>query len=80
MNEIKTKTEIEIDNKEKQGENENNIEEEKTSLIFGRTKNIKEPILKISDLTTDYGKVAIEGKVISVDSRELKNRKNTWNV
>ena len=31
--------------------------------------------MKIVDLTTDYGKVALEGKVISVDSRELKNGK-----
>ncbi len=81
MNEIKEQNEIAKENHEKQENDEQkNTFEGKTTLIFGRNKKIKEQILKISDLTTDYGKVAIEGKVISVDSKELKNRKNTWNV
>ena len=46
-----------------------------TPLILGRSPNIKEQIVKIKDLTTDYGKVALEGKVISTDIRELKNGK-----
>lgn len=76
MNEIKTQSELAKANQEKQeNEEQENASEEKTTLIFGRNKNIKEQVLKISDLTTDYGKVAIEGKVISVDSRELKNGK-----
>ena len=49
--------------------------EEDTPLIIGRTANIKEQIVKIKDLTPDYGKVAIQGKVIKTDSRELKNGK-----
>ena len=49
--------------------------DEKKSLIFGRTDKIKDQVVNICDLTTDYGKVSIEGKVISVDSRELKNGK-----
>ena len=49
--------------------------QEKKPLILGRTDKIKDQIIKIKDLTPDYGKVAIEGKVISVDSRELKNGK-----
>ena len=76
MNEIKVQNELAKANQEKQENSEQeNAFEEKTTLIFGRNKNIKEQVLKISDLTTDYGKVAIEGKVISVDSRELKNGK-----
>jgi DNA polymerase-3 subunit alpha (Gram-positive type) len=58
--------------------NENGEEEvlkEKLPLILGRSDKIKETIVKIKDLSTDYGKVAIEGKVISTDSRELKNGK-----
>ncbi len=50
-------------------------DEEYTPLILGRSPNIKEQIVKIVDLTSDYGKVALEGKVISTDSRELKNGK-----
>ena len=39
-------------------------EEEETPLILGRNANIKEQIVKISDLSTDYGRVALQGKVI----------------
>lgn len=45
------------------------------NLIIGRSLNIKEPIVKIKELNIDYEKVAIEGKVIKVDFRELKNGK-----
>ena len=54
---------------------ESSQEQEKNPLIFGRTDKIKEQIVKIADLTPDYGRVAIEGRVISTDSRELKNGK-----
>ena len=49
--------------------------EQDTPLIIGRTANIKEQIVKVKDLTVDYGKVALQGKVIRKDSRELKNGK-----
>jgi len=49
--------------------------EEDTPLIIGRSANIKETIVKIEELTADYGKVALQGKVIKTDSRELKNGK-----
>ena len=78
MNEINIQNEIAIQ-MEKQAkeieEAENSEDEEKTPLILGRTDKIKDQIVKIADLTPDYGRVAIEGKVISVDSRELKNGK-----
>ena len=49
--------------------------ENDSPLILGRSANIKENLVKIKDLTSDYGKVALEGKVISTNSRELKNGK-----
>lgn len=49
--------------------------EEDTPLIVGRSANIKETIVQIKELTPDYGKVALQGKVIKTDSRELKNGK-----
>ena len=62
--------------KENQDAEEDDIEEkEETPLIVGRSANIKEQIVKIKDLTPDYGKVALQGKVIRTDSRELKNGK-----
>lgn len=51
------------------------LDEKEMPLILGRSANIKEQIVKISDLTADYGKVALQGKVIRTDSRELKNGK-----
>ena len=57
-------------------------EKKDTPLILGRSANIKEQVIKIADLTSDYGKVALEGKVIDTDSRELKNGKilGTFNL
>ena len=78
MNEINIQNEIakELEQKKKEAKEQENSEEGKTNLIFGRTDKIKDQVVKISDLTTDYGRVSIEGKVISVDSRELKNGKD----
>ena len=77
MYEINVQNQIakEIEEKEKEAKEEQQKENAKLPLIFGRTDKIKDQIIKISDLTPDYGRVAIEGKVISVDSRELKNGK-----
>ena len=60
---------------EESAENAPEEPEEETPLIIGRSANIKEQIVKIKDLTADYGKVALQGKVIRTDSRELKNGK-----
>ena len=50
-------------------------EEEKTPLILGRSPNIKENLVKVIDLSVDSGKVAIEGEILNIDSRELKSGK-----
>ena len=41
---------------------------EETPLIIGRSANIKEQVVKIKDLTVDYGRTALQGKVIRTDS------------
>ena len=69
--EKKKAKEQERDNEEV-GDGEEEPEEEQTPLIVGRSANIKEQLVKISDLTQDYGKVAIQGKVIKTESREIK--------
>lgn len=48
---------------------------EYTPLIFGKSANIKEQVVKVADLNSDYGKIALEGKVIGTDTRVLKNGK-----
>lgn len=44
-------------------------------LILGRSANIKEPIVKIVDLVPDEGKVAIEGEISDIESKELRSGK-----
>lgn len=70
------------ENKVKQDSNKNiekqeNKEEveEITPLILGRNQNIKEPLVKVIDVSIDSGKIALDGEVINTDSRELKNGK-----
>jgi len=50
-------------------------EKETTPLIYGRNMNIKEPLVKVSDLSVDSGKVCLDGEIINMDSRELKSGK-----
>lgn len=49
--------------------------EEKTPVILGRNGNIKETLVKVSDISIDSGKIALEGEIINTDSRELKSGK-----
>lgn len=49
--------------------------EEITPLILGRNQNIKEPLVKVIDISIDSGKISLEGEVINTDSRELKTGK-----
>lgn len=48
--------------------------EEDSPVILGRGV-IKSALIKIAELSMDSGKVAIEGDVLNIDSRELKNGK-----
>ena len=50
-------------------------QEEKTPVILGRNGNIKETLVKVSDISIDSGKIALEGEIINTDSRELKSGK-----
>ena len=54
-------------NEEKQDDN--------SPLIYGRNATMKNPFIKIIDISPDVQKVCIEGEVISTDSREIKNEK-----
>ena len=49
--------------------------EEITPLILGRNQNIKDPLVKVIDVSIDSGKISLEGEVINTDSRELKTGK-----
>lgn len=50
--------------------------EEQSPLIYGKNANIKEPLLKIVDLSVDTGKACIDGEIVNMaDTRELKTGK-----
>ncbi len=44
-------------------------------LIFGRSTKIKESIIKITDITPDEGRIAIEGEISNIEAKELKSGK-----
>ncbi len=44
-------------------------------LIMGRSTNIKQPIIKITDITPDEGRVALQGEISNIETRELKSGK-----
>lgn len=50
-------------------------ETETSPLILGRNSKIKDPLMKVEDLSIDTGKMCLEGEVINTDSRELKSGK-----
>ena len=49
--------------------------EQKTPLILGRNANIKDTLVKVSEISIDSGKIALEGEILNVDSRQLKSGK-----
>ncbi len=63
-NNISTKA---LEKEEKQDEN--------SPLIYGRSSTLRNPLIKVKDISPDTPKVCIEGEVISSDSREIKNEK-----
>ncbi|AEV68508.1 DNA polymerase III subunit alpha [Acetivibrio clariflavus] len=48
---------------------------ENTNLILGKNANIKESVVKITDIVPDEGRVAIEGEIFNIESKELKSGK-----
>ena len=51
-------------------------DEGQSPLIYGRNANIKDPLLKIVDLSVDTGKVCIDGEIVNMgETRELKTGK-----
>jgi DNA polymerase III subunit alpha, Gram-positive type len=44
-------------------------------LILGRSATIKDTVIKITDITPDEGKIAIQGEISNLETRELKSGK-----
>lgn len=81
MQESKTDSNRQVTNNNKQEDKHESKDkkseepEEITPLILGRNQNIKDPLVKVIDISIDSGKISLEGEVINTDSRELKTRK-----
>ena len=50
-------------------------EDENSPLILGMNEHIKEPLVKIQDLSVDSGNVCIDGEVIGMEPKETKSGK-----
>lgn len=48
---------------------------ENTPLILGRNANIKESVIKITDIMPDEGRVAIKGEISNIEAKELRSGK-----
>jgi DNA polymerase-3 subunit alpha (Gram-positive type) len=46
-----------------------------SSLILGRNAKIKEPVIKITDLTPDEGRICLQGEISNIEAKELKSGK-----
>lgn len=81
MQESKTDSNRQVTNNNKQEDKHESKDkkseepEEITPLILGRNQNIKDPLVKVIDISIDSGKISLEGEVINTDSRELKTGK-----
>lgn len=45
------------------------------SLILGRNAKIKDTVIKITDITPDEGKIALEGEISNIEAKELRSGK-----
>ncbi|AHF07095.1 DNA polymerase III subunit alpha [Desulfitobacterium metallireducens] len=63
---IEKKQEIKAESDEKKGN---------PLLILGRNANIKEHIIKITDITPDEGKIALAGEISNIEVKELRSGK-----
>lgn len=54
---------------------ENDSKNKNSLLILGRNGNIKDPVIKITDITPNEGRVVIQGEISNIDAKELRSGK-----
>ena len=71
------KTSTKSDNKLQNNDTSANNTRKKNNpfLILGRSANIKDPLIKIVDITPEEGKVVIEGEISNMETKELRSGK-----
>lgn len=63
------------ENNKPEGNSEGDGKKTDSVLILGRSSKIKEPVIKIIDISPDEGSVSIQGEISNIDSKELKSGK-----
>ena len=66
------KSSFKLNKSSEPGEEKSGEPEEKSPLIYGRSLNIKTPMMKIIDINNDTDTVCVEGEIISTDTRDIK--------
>ncbi|WML35607.1 DNA polymerase III subunit alpha [Clostridium sp. OS1-26] len=61
--------------KKQEGKAENTDKKDDPFLILGRSSKIKEPVIKITDITPDEGRVVLEGEISNMEAKELRSGK-----
>ncbi|NLZ48813.1 MAG: DNA polymerase III subunit alpha [Clostridiales bacterium] len=74
-NETSSKVAKESTDKKPEVKNKDNGKNTDSSIILGRKGKINSPVIKIIDITPDEGRVAIEGEVSNIETKELKSGK-----
>ena len=64
-----------VEEKKQETNSEGNAKKGNPFLIVGRNSNIKEPIVKIIDITPNEGRVAIQGEISNIETKELRSGK-----
>lgn len=71
----KVRSEAAVTKKEVKQETGKTPKAKSADLILGRTSAIKDRVIKITDITQDEGRIAIEGEISNIEPRELKSGK-----
>ena len=61
--------------KKQEGKAETADKKDDPFLILGRSSKIKEPVIKITDITPDEGRIALEGEISNMEAKELRSGK-----
>lgn len=60
---------------EAEAEGKKDKKKDNPALIFGRSANFKESVIKITDITAGEGRIALSGEASNIETRELRSGK-----
>ena len=72
---VATSTPVVVNEEGAKQDAKNDKKKDNPLLILGRSANIKETVIKITDITPNEGRIAVEGEICNIETRELKSGK-----